>query len=503
MTTLNEKYEKYIDIDKDILKTLLPKRRHIRFMQYCWQNPANPFLVGMHTKEIGRRIDIAFDRLRKNQSSFLLIKVPFRHGKSDIVSRYLPPHFLGEFPNSEVMVVSYSSGLSEDFSRFARSLMRSDKYKQLYPDINLDPKNSGVQKWGIEGKLGRCVASGLSSGLTGKGYHLGILDDYCASRADAESEVIRNGAWEHFTNDFFTRRAPVSITIVLATPWHVDDIIGRILKKIDPNNEQYDEEFPKFEVLSFPAMNGDVEVYDEKEKKYIKKHYDFLFPERFSSDWYKQQSASLGTYGTASLMQCNPQVRGGKMLQVDKVKVHTSLDDFPKTKYVRVWDMAHSAKQRLKDDPDYTSGTLLTYIKRNGVWELWIKDVARMRGEAPERDLFINAVTEKDGNGVQLVISKSVDSIDMYNTLKGILTGRRIVHPVFPRGDKVARISPVEPVFEAGNVHILSAPWNLDWITEMTDFPSGSHDDQVDNLSDGYEFFNKAKSLVYAGTKGV
>ena len=64
-------------------------------------------------------------KYRKGESTFLLITVPFRHGKSDIVSRYLPPHFLGEFPEDEIMLVTYAAGLAEGFNRFARGLVRT------------------------------------------------------------------------------------------------------------------------------------------------------------------------------------------------------------------------------------------------------------------------------------------------------------------------------------------------------------------------------------------
>ena len=473
-------------------------------MTYMWQKVGEPFLIGLHTRELCRLLDKAFEDFRNGQSTFLVVAMPFRHGKSDCLSRYLPSHFLGEFPDNEVMLVTYASSLAEGFSRYARNLLRTDEYKELYPDVELSHENSGVQQWGIEGHLGGCVASGLTSGLTGKGYHLGLLDDYCASRADAESENMRNSAWEHFTNDFLTRRAPVSITIVLATPWHTDDIIGRIKERIDPENENYDPEFPPFKVIAFPAVDGEVEVYNKKTKKTEIVKYDYLFPERFTSDWYKQQFASLGEYASSALLQCNPTTRGGNLINVGRLKFHNSLNDFPQIKYYRVWDLAHTQKQTQKADPDWTSGTLLAYKKvwsNDGTyyWELWIKDVARIRANAPERDIFIRSVAEKDGQGVTIAVENSIESKDAYNSMVNIFNGRRIVKPISIKGDKVARMSFVEPIFEAGNVHIFGAPWNLDWLKEVKEFPSGKHDDQVDNLSAGYQLCCQGTGQIYTG----
>lgn len=475
---------------KHDIEIALAQKSHLAFIKYCWQNPSEKFIVGIHTREICRLVDEAIKNLKQGKSTFLLVKVHFRAGKSDIVSRYLPPHFLGEFPDKDVMVVGYAQSLADNFSKFSRSLLCSEEYKELYPDIEL---SGGIQSWGAKGHIGVVTESGITSGITGKGYTLGICDDYISSRSEAESETIRNSLWEHFTNDFLTRRAPTSITIVLATPWHVDDIIGRIERKIDPNSEDYDENFPKFKVISFPAMDGDVEIgikdkekYGDKKYHLEKIHYKYLFPERFDESWYKSQFASLGSYAASGLLQCNPQIRGGNLFSTDKIQYHNSIDEFPKTKYYRVWDLAHTAKQTQKSDPDYTSGTLLTYTKIDGVWHLWIKDVARMRGKSPERDNFIRVVSDKDNSGVSIIVENSIDSKDAISNMQTILNGRRIVKPININIDKVARASYIEPIFESGHVHILRGEWNLDWLKEVKEFPNGKHDDQVDNITAGY-----------------
>ena len=474
------------------IKQELARRKHERFMSYCWQKTSTPLIVGRHTKAICKEIDKAIIKFKKGESSFLLITVPFRHGKSDMVSRYLPPHFLGEFPDGEVMLTTYAASLAEGFNRFGRTLLKSEQFKSLYPGINVDRQNAGVQAWGIDGQAGLSQASGLSSGITGKGYHLGILDDFCASREQAESEVIRNKLWASFSDDFLTRRAPVSITIVLATPWHTDDIIGRIKSRNDPSSKDYIAEFPKFKQLSFPAMDGQIEVETKKKvngKTVVKteiQKYKYLFPERFNETWYKQQFATLGEYSASGLLQCNPMLRGGNIINCNHIQKHSNKHDFPDTKYYRVWDMAHTAKQTQKSDPDWTAGTLLAFRKIGEVWELWIKDVARIRNKAPERDRFIQDVADSDGESVTIAVENSLDSKDAVAAMQNIFNGKRVVKGIQTKGDKIARVGYIEPIFEAGNVHILMGDWYLDWLKEVKEFPSGKHDDQVDNLSAGF-----------------
>jgi predicted phage terminase large subunit-like protein len=464
--TLQEK------IDRRKIKA---KLHHLDFIDYVWKNQFDPYVIGRHTRIICNAIDKAIMDFQKGISSFCVITIPFRHGKSEIVSRKLPAHFLGLFPDCKVILSGHTEGLTEDFSKTSRDLINEPIFKELFPNVIIAPNDSSGSHWKINGRGGECYSSGLMGSMTGQGGHLLILDDYCRNREDAESETIRNKAWDAFTNNFMTRRAPISIVIILATRWHIDDIIGRIIK-----NMKDDPLFPRFKFINIPAFNKDYPT-------------GTLFPERFSKNWYNQQRATLGDYGTASLLQNDPVQRGGNMLCTDCIQRHEALSEYPKNlRWFRVWDLAHTAKERTKQDPDYTSGTLLAFNEIDGMTHLWIKDVQRMRKAAPERDRTILTVTNFDGAYVQVGIEDSIDSKDAFSALSRILSGKRMVLSAKGVRDKVIRATPLEPIFKAGNVHVpASAPWLQDWLLEISAFPSGAHDDQVDNLSAGYALFKK------------
>jgi len=51
---------------------------------------------------------------------------------------------------------------------------------------------------------------------------------------------------------------------------------------------------------------------------------------------------------------------------------------------------------------------------------------------------------------------------------------------------------------EAGHVAIVRAPWNRAFLEELRDFPSGTHDDQVDALA---RAFNTLESEPAAGSR--
>jgi predicted phage terminase large subunit-like protein len=461
------------------------KVHHIDFMRYCWMKK-EPFVEGFHTQKICARIDKAMEDFRQGKSTYLIINVHHRAGKTDILSRYLPPHFLGEFPNCEIINTTFKAALTEKFTADARNIFRSDKYQELYPEIELSQESNAKAYWEIvdrkTGKptYGKLFGSGLSSGITGSGAHLALCDDPLSGRAAAESSTIRDGVWEAITNDLFTRLAPVHIVIILATWWHWDDPSGRIRRwmKEVPG-------FPQFEVLEFPAKASDY----KGEGKYPGK---YLFTERYPEIWYNTQRALLGKYAAAALMDCNPMARTGGRFDVSGIDYVDTMPGAQELKWARIWDLAHTAKQREGDDPDWTSGTKMAFEYRDGdpIPYLYVSDVCRTREGASKRDDIIKSRAMSDGYYVKQAIENTIDSKDAYEYISKALPGISWTKLTI-KGDKAARATPLEKIFEApGHVIVKRGDWNDEWITEVLRFDGTGkdHDDQVDNLSAGYSF---------------
>ena len=478
------------------------RRSHLKFMEYCWNKSADdPFTPGFHTKHITDRLDRALKEFDSGKSVYIRIAVHPRAGKSDIVSRFLPPHFIAKFPDYEVITASYSGSKAMEFGRAGRKIIQSRQFRELYPDVRLSGSSSASNDWRIEKRdpitnewnetMGRVYSSGLMHGLSGNGGHLMILDDYTATRAAVESTVQRENMWVSFTEEFMTRRAPHTIVVILATQWHEDDIHGRIANRNNPEHPDYDPNFPVFEYIGFPARAEDYTGEGEYSGKY-------LFGERFSDQWYEEQYATLGKYAASALFDCNPVPRAGGILDTSHLIYHDSMEEVPKNlKMIRVWDYAHSAKERTGDDPDFTGGTLLAYKQlgfnqyiKQMEYALWVFDYVQFRLPAPQRDAKIREIARKDGTHVKVVVERSVDSIDGASYLKMQLRGIRVVDIVNCKGDKVTRCEPVEPIFSAGRVHVMRGTWNRVWLDGLQRFDGSgrTHDEMVDNITAGYVY---------------
>lgn len=446
----------------------------LEFMRFNW-NSSDPFLAGEHTVKIAARLDRAVADYREGKSTYLIIMVPFRHGKSEIISRHFPPFFFGHFPDAEVLLATYAQTLSNQMSRAARSILRSGTFQETFrcEHIAVSAESSAMDNWEIEGHKGKFQAVGIGGGATGKGADLLLVDDYLKGRSDAESELIRNGIWDDFAGNLFTRLAPVHIVVILATPWHTDDLIGRIKARMDPGHREFSPQFRKFELMKFSARKPDG---------------SWLFPERFSAEWYEMQFAILGPYQSAALLQCEPAARGGNLLRTEKIRMIDSPAAFPKgLRWVRFWDLASTEKERAKSDPDYTSGALCAVRTENGVDTLYIRDVRYCQAEAPERNRLILQAAEIDGPSVAIGVESVAGYKDTYATLSRILCGRRIVHKIGVSKDKVVRAQELEPLFAAGNVVMMRGDWNLPVIEQLGLFPSGRHDDHVDSIAGAYQ----------------
>lgn len=282
--------------------------------------------------------------------------------------------------------------------------------------------------------------------------------------------MFRDKTWDSFRNDLLTRlNAPANIVIVCATPWHIDDLRGRIRRMMAE-----DAGFPKFEELNFPAGRPG--------------EYDYLFPERFGADWYTGQRASLGKQAPA-LLDCEPMVEGGNRFDVGRVVVHQTLDGWPQTREVRGWDLASSTRERDGDDPDWTWGVRgcvtsepagFGKMRRNSIW---IRSMVACRAEAPERDALIRATAQTDGYGVVQQVEAFGGYKDAFTTLRFALLGVSVVRPSRLPGDKSAKLAALEPAFDAGLVHVYAGGCGrfFDmWRSQFAAFPDGGHDDACD-----------------------
>jgi predicted phage terminase large subunit-like protein len=147
---------------------------------------------------------------------------------------------------------------------------------------------------------------------------------------------------------------------------------------------------------------------------------------------------------------------------------------------VRYWDMAATV------DGDWTAGVLMAKDKAGN---FYILDVRRMKGTPQQVEHLIVQTAALDGKETKIIMEQEggaagVNLIDHYTRQ---LAGYNF-HGDKVTGDKVTRAAPLSSQAQAGNIYLLRAGWNSEFLDELDAFPNGTHDDQVDAAAGAFQF---------------
>lgn len=109
----------------------------------------------------------------------LMVFLPPRTGKSQLVSRQLPAYILGRNPNTKIISTSYSADLASRMNRDVQRIIDSSSYAELFPDTKLFGKgmrtvlesswlrNSDIFE--VVNHQGVYRSAGVGGGITGMG----------------------------------------------------------------------------------------------------------------------------------------------------------------------------------------------------------------------------------------------------------------------------------------------------------------------------------------------
>ncbi len=157
----------------------------------------------------------------------LVVQAPPRHGKSSYLSQRFPSWWHNVYPSESSIITSYSVDLARRNSRFVRDEVH--RTSPFYGNGGLNRSVAAAGEWEMM-RGGACKAAGVGGGITGRGCKVLVIDDFLKNAEQALSERVRTAQWEWFQTTAFTRLEPGGKLLMLATRWHPEDLIGRVLK---------------------------------------------------------------------------------------------------------------------------------------------------------------------------------------------------------------------------------------------------------------------------------
>lgn len=409
------------------------------------------------------------EAIERGELKRLLVSMPPRHGKSELLSIHAPVWFLERNPKREVIAAGYAISLARKFSRKARKL--AEKI-----GLALNPKVAQASEWETaEG--GRVYAVGVGGGIAGHGADILIVDDPVKNVQEASSPLIREKIWDWFISEAMTRLSPTGAAIVIMTRRHEADLIGSLVEGRDAESgevaDEGDDE-PKiedehWEYVRIPAISegeGDPLNRPEGAALWTRWPIEALNRIRKRGEWL-----------FAALYQQRPTPRSGGLFQ--KEWFSKFVDAAPAggdVRFVRYWDKASS----LDKDADFTAGVLMAV--RDDVFT--VCDVVEKKVTPKGRRDLQRACAETDPPGTVIWIEHEGGSsgADAAEEEAKALAGYP-VHWEHPTGPKWSRAESFASQCEGGNVFLVKAPWNRKFIEQLCSFPNGKHDDMVDAAS--------------------
>lgn len=397
----------------------------------------------------------------------IIISAPPRHGKSQLSSIYTPAWVMERYPHYKTILAGYGSELATGFSRQVRDIFQ-DKDNAHLLSTRIRRDSSRVEAFLTEDG-GGMYAVGLGGAITGRGANVLLIDDYIKEIKEALSSTYRDYIWNWFVTTAFTRLEPNGTCIIIATRWHSDDLIGRIL-----------QQFPgQWEYIEIPAIA-------EKDDLLGRTEGEALFSERYPIDKLLELKETLGSIFFQALYQQKPVDESKKLTDRDWIKEagvadldYHIMDD---VRWARIWDMAAT-----QGGGDWTVGSLVGYSKKYN--RTYIKNVIRDQISPGKAEEKIRETAIADGTDVKIYLeqepgSSGIALVDHYK--------RNVLPEFFVEGipvvvQKLVRAQPFLAAAEAGNVYYIPGKWVEPFLKEFDSFPGGEFDDQVDTVSAGYQ----------------
>ncbi|HCM61783.1 MAG TPA: terminase [Morganella sp. (in: Bacteria)] len=454
-----------IDLFDEEVKREIARRSLHEFIQYI-----NPEYITSHFSEtVCASLDSFLVEMMDGKRPILILGAPPQHGKSDIVSRYLPAYFFGKYPDMRVAGLSYGKDLASDMNRDVQRIMMSEEYAALFPSSCLNSKRvvtieveakRNSETFEIVGRKGVYISQGIGGPLTGKKVDLGIIDDPIKNAKEALSPVTKKATWNWYISTFKTRLSKNSGEIIMATRWATDDLSGRVIDSSD-----------KAKVLAFPAINELGEA---------------LVPELHPIDSLLEKKALFGDYFWSAMYQQKPKPGDGQIFHEEFAQYYLP-KDLPESfdEVIHSWDMTFKDS----DGTDYVVGQVWGKKGANA----YLLYQIRKRMSFTETLKAVKLLVKKFPQARRKLVEDKANGPAVIDTLKTTVSG---LVPIEPDGSKIARAHACTAEWEAGNVwlpHKQIEPWITETVEEITTFPFAGHDDTVDAMTQALRYLYQKK----------
>lgn len=447
------------------IEQLKRKRATNSMLDFTMLNCPN-YDAGWVHHEIAAALDAFLQLVREKKRPRLMLNIPPRFGKSELVSRNFPAYILGHHPEMEVVIATGTQLLADEMGRDVRSNMLSPIYSELFPNTVLEGSSQAADHMRTT-KRGGFRALSVGAQFVGFGAGILICDDLLSSAEAADSETQRESIWTWFTSVARNRLAPGGGIIMVQTRWSEDDPSGKIceLEQKNPKADQYTK-------FVYPAIATQNEEH--------RKIGESLHPSRWPLDELEALKHSMPPRAWSALFMQQPVPAEGIVFRKEWVERIVPQEKVPKSlhSYVSV-DTAISEK-------DQNAYNVIRQFHVDCRENIYFGKIQRLR--CTPFELVEHIITScKDCDAQYLAIEKTHVTQTIGPYMRQRFREEKCNVPIWegvPTKDKYARSSSLRGRMEQQRIFFIDLPEHHEFVIhEYLAFPAGKYADIVDSDS--------------------
>ena len=439
------------------------------FLLYYWETEKKqPLDWNWHIKLICDKLeDVFYGKCKR-----LMINIPPRSLKTEIVSRIFPARCLGKRHWIKFMGISYSSWLSQDNSGDCRAIYQSDTYKSIFPRTpELKEDQNTKQHW--ENTEGWQYYASWSTGtITGKGCDIMVIDDPLKPD-DAMSDIVRVGVNNNFHNTLYSRlndKVNGAIVIIMQR-LHDDDLCWHLIEQ-EPNGE-------KRKKIVIKAIAEEDEEYRKQWESFFEKRFPIELLQQMKrksqeTDWWIVFSSQYQQEATNKETQ---------EFHEERFKYHWT-DSLPTPSWLRIFTTVDPAFKQGQEN-DQTSIITWWFLQD----KLYILEITAGKYTADVmQDKIIYHIKKRSPEKVGIEAFQAQSMIVTF--LKQELQRQWLyssLEEITQSGDKLSKIRKLVTLYR--NWLIFHKYGMDDLELQLKRFPRGKHDDIIDSLQMLYNMY--------------
>lgn len=389
----------------------------------------------------------------------IIVSLPPRHGKSNLISQYFPAWYLMNYPNNRLMLITSSNSSAQNYGRKIRDLIKN--YGIYYDSkVVLNQSSKSVSEFAFENYRGEFYAVGAGAeNIVGKGANFMIIDDPISDLSKVINPLQRDKLFEWFQSDIFNRLEPNGSIFLVMQRWHIDDIAARLIKS-DIN----------WEYIEIPAIANDNDILGREKGQP-------LWSKRYDLDSLNEIRLQMGDYWFNAKYQQRPMTSDSSIFKNENIQFYDNVNDFD---FVY---LSYDTAFKTGNLNDFTACVVFGF--KND--KIYIINSYQKKLQYPELKLQVESDYKRYKPQAVLIEDKASGQ----SLIQDLKRNTNIsIKPIKVDSDKMLRAN----IASMYMYKVYFSENNMELINQLVTFPYDVHDDMVDAFTQGVNFLKKMSS---------